>query len=161
MLASVGLAESGSIFTSIVSFDGNLITARRDQNLNSPELKRANETIAMFDSQIRAAQDNRNKMPELWISRKEKADIEIASLIERRQAAVAVADSIDVSTSGKAMDNVQNAIGVTQSQIALIFAILLSCIPFSINLGLGSLQRSAAGAQAVKKPQRPNLKAVA
>ncbi len=161
MLASCALAESGSIFTSVVSFDGNLITARRDQNQSSPELRRANETITLFDQQIQAAQANRNKMPELWITRKQRADEKIEQLIAKRQAAVAAASSVDVSTSGAAMDNMQNSIGVSQHQIALLFAILLSCIPFSINLGLGSLQRSESGAQTAKKSQRPNLRSVA
>jgi len=159
MLLTCGIAEAASVATSVISFDGNLITARRDQNLASPEARRANELVALYDSQIAAEQANRNKMPELWITRKQQADARIEALIAKREAAANKASAIDVSTSGQAMDRMEAKTKISQSDIALVFAILLSLIPFSINLGLGSLQRSEKSA--VKKSQRPILKSVA
>lgn len=175
---TVGVIETFSISTSTTAFDGGLIEARRTQNLDSPERKqlekqaeRLSAKLLSIDDQVAALETERNEMPADWATRKEKVEKRIdqkekeARAIEYKLGKLNDAiNTVDVSTSGAAFDRMEKTIGVSQTDVALIFALLMTLCPIAVNLVAGTLSTSNApggGSAASKKPKNQPAKPTA
>ena len=145
-------AEGASIYTSAVSFNGNLKTAEREQNINSDEQRRANQTLALYDEEIASIKARRDKMPDNYITARARASDKITALMAKREAAANNANSINVSTAGQSMKDAEEKTGVSQSDIALVFGLLMSMMVFSVNLGIGSSFKQEEVNETGKKP---------
>lgn len=161
-LLTIGALEFVSISTSLLAFDGRLIEARRAQNIESPEYKLTMNTINNIQNQINQLSQDASNLPTNYVTKRSRINDKITRLQEKQAAASAGLVKIDVSTSGAAIDNLEGKTGISQTDIAMGVAFLLSALPICVNLAMGSLtRREKPRAVSGKKPQaRAKLRAV-
>lgn len=156
-LVTAAMVEAFSVSTSMSGFDSRMTGAAREQNVASPEYQAA---LVQVQTIARAIQDEQAAvaaMPASWITRKQQAGIQIQSLQRDLARARDDLQAVNVSVTGKTLANVQATVGITQTHIALLGAVLLSLVPVCAMLGLGAMTdhvRSLSEVKTEKKPRR-------
>lgn len=151
--AGIMFIEVLSINTSTAAVDGNLLSASISEKHNSPEYKSIQKSIANKERQIeadqeqlRALQRERNSMPADWASR--KADVE--SRIDLTKKGIRsteyeikrLRDSLKTAGSSiteQTFARVEARTGLSITDAAFLFALLLSACPLVICLAEGNL----------------------
>lgn len=160
---TIVLAEMASIYTSAVSFTGNIGSAIVDQREGSFEYSTAKKTITDLDAELDVAKAERQKYLDMqWPKNAERVGHKIAALNEQRKAALTQLTLVDDGAAGKAFSSMEERTGITPWHVGIVFGVLMSLAVFSINLGLGSTDKRSAQVRAGGGlgELRPNLRAV-
>lgn len=172
LFCTVGVIESFSVSSSAVTFDGGIIQATRDQNLNSPERAQLKDQADLIKSEI---QSDRNEIQSLRktksglsadrVTNRNEIDKDIARIeykIKKAKESIRDANNgmndVNVSVVGQAFSGLEATTGISQSNIGFIFGLLMTLCPMAVNLVMGALSSAtpapvSSGGSAGKKPQ--------
>lgn len=152
-IATIGVIEGLSIGISTVSFDGNLIAATRNTNLESPEYQQIQENIGVYRRQISAIQDQIEQLDPTYVTKRQELnqtilDIQSEIMIQQRNA-----KEVNVASSDIAFSRLESTIGLGQRHISFILGCLLSLTPLTMNLLIGGLTWAQPDRTPTKKSQ--------
>ena len=156
-LVCICFLEMFSIATSMASLDGRVASARRSQNLASPEYTMAMQNVSNYQQQIESLRSSSKKLPANYATKRQQLNDRITMLQTRMERAQRSANEIDVSVTGQTMDRIQERTGVSSTDMALTAAIMQSTTPLMINLAVGALvmrRKVTTGVVPGKKQQR-------
>ncbi len=176
-LATIAVVETFSISSSSVTFDGGLVSASRKENLNSPEraqiqmqVDELTADIASTKAQIEKLRATKNNASASHTSNRaditkdiSRLDYKIKQLREERIQKIDDMNAVNVSVIDSTFKSLEQTTGISQSNIGLIFGILMTICAMTPNLVMGALSSSRRNDEEVlpvKKSQRPNLKSV-
>jgi len=161
---TVLLIECVSIFMSNMSFDGNLLESRRHQNMESREYSDQVGKINDIKIELASLRETRRNTKAQERTNREHLTGEIRyyeRLVERETRKLA---HIDVSTSGAALDRLEDNFGISQGHMTFFFSLMLSLVHLTWALLDASFLWSAKAlktARTAVKKRRPKLRAVA
>jgi len=148
---TVLLIECVSIFMSNMSFDGNLLESRRHQNMSSQEYSDQVGRINEIKVELASLRETRRGTKAQERTNREHLTAEIRHyerLVERETRKLA---HIDVSTSGAALDRLEDNFGISQGHMTFFFSLMLSIVHLTWAILDASFLWSASAVKAVRK----------